>query len=39
MKQLTLSESEFKDLLDGVKHSVATDDSVKNRKQTQRAME
>lgn len=27
MKQLTLSESEFKDLLDGVKHSVATDDS------------
>lgn len=26
MKQLTLSESEFKDLLDGVKHSVATDD-------------
>lgn len=27
MKQLILSESEFKDLLDGVKHSVATDDS------------
>lgn len=27
MKQLALSESEFKDLLDGVKHSVATDDS------------
>lgn len=27
MKQLVLSESEFKNLLDGVKHSVATDDS------------
>lgn len=27
MKQLTLSEDEFKSLLDGVKHSVATDNS------------
>lgn len=27
MKQLILSEGEFKSLLDGVKHSVATDDS------------